>query len=536
MRKTLYILTALVMVLSMFLAACAPSATPAPTTAPTDASAAATDTVAAPADTATPDMSAATATQDMSAATATGAAPADTATAAPATATATAYPIADCQADKVCVRWFVGLGTGTDPAQITAQEGVVKDFNASQSKIQLILEIVPFAAAKDALSTEIAADNGPDIVGPVGWGGSNAYYDQWADIGPMMTKAKFDTSIFDPALVKFYQVEGKQVGLPFAVYPGAIYYVPSMFDESKLAYPPQKYGDKYKMPDGKMVDWNWDTVTKVAQLLTIDKNGKNATEAGFDPTQIVQIGYNDQFQSVFSVATFYAGAQKIYTGDKTGNYKAAFPTSWQDAWKWYYNGMWGKQPFIATGALAGSPEFGAGNVFNSGKAAMGLTQTWYTCCLSDFAKAGNQFQLGIQPMGSDGKVHGRVDADTFRMWKGTKHPDEAFAVLAYLITTGGDKLLPAYGAMPAIASKTKAFFDQKKKDYPFVTDASWNVFIQGLSYPDTPSAEQFQPHWNEASAREQTFMDLMNNTAPDKFNFDAEFKKMVDDLNVIYNK
>jgi len=29
----------------------------------------------------------------------------------------------------------------------------------------------------------------------------------------------------------------------------------------------------------------------------------------------------------------------------------------------------------ATGALAGSPEFGAGNVFNSGR-RMGLTQTW----------------------------------------------------------------------------------------------------------------------------------------------------------------
>jgi multiple sugar transport system substrate-binding protein len=525
MRKSLYILTALVMVMSMVLAACAPSATPVPTAVPTEAVAvdATATTEAAPAD-----------------ATATTAAPADaataTATVAAATATLTPYPVASCEGGKVCVRWFVGLGTGTDPAQITTQEEVVKDFNASQSKIQLILEIVPFAAAKDALSTEIAADNGPDIVGPVGWGGSNAYYDQWADIGPLMTKAKFDTSIFDPALVKFYQVEGKQVGLPFAVYPGAIYFIPAMFDESGLAYPPQTYGQKYKMPDGKMVDWNWDTVTQVAKLLTIDKNGKNSTEDGFDKTQIVQIGYSAQWQSPLSVATFYAGAQKIYEGDKTGNYKSAIPTSWQDAWKWYYDGMWGKQPYIANGALAGSPEFGAGNTFNSGKAAMGLTQTWYTCCLADFAKAGNQFQLGIQPMGSDGKVHGRVDADTFRMWKGSKHLDESFTVLAYLITTGGDKLLPAYGAMPAIASKTQAFFDKKAKDYPFVTKESWNVFVEGLGYPDTPSSEQFQPHWNEATAREQTFFDLMGNTAPDKFDFAAEFKKMVDDVNVIYNK
>jgi multiple sugar transport system substrate-binding protein len=516
MRKSLYILTALVMVVSMLLAACTPPAA-VPTDVPEQP---ATEVPTEVVDDATevPTEAAADVTPTVE-----------------ATPTLTPYVVKECEGGKICVRWFVGLGTGTDAAQIAVQEEVVNDFNTSQDKIQLILEIVPFAAAKDALSTEIAADNGPDIVGPVGWGGSNAYYGQWANLGPMIEKAKFDTTVFDPALVKFYQVEGEQVGLPFAVFPGAIYYVPSMFDESELAYPPQKYGEKY-MLDGKEVDWNWETVTQVAKLLTIDKNGKNSTEEGFDRTQIVQIGYSPQWQSPLSVATFYAGAEKIYTGEKTGEYASAIPASWKEAWKWYYDAMWGPQPFIATGALAGSPEFGAGNVFNSGKAAMGLTQTWYTCCLGDFAKAGNEFQLGIQPMGADGVVNGRIDADTFRMWKGTKNPDAAFEVLAYLITTGGDKLLPAYGAMPAIASKTQAFFDTKKKDYPFVTDASWDVFVQGLAYPDTPSSEQYQPHWNEATVRQQTFMDLMNNTAPDGFDFEAEFQKMVDDVTVIYNK
>ncbi len=198
--------------------------------------------------------------------------------------------------------------------------------------------------------------------------------------------------------------------------------------------------------------------------------------------------------------------------------------------------MWGKQPFIANGPLAGSPEFGAGNVFNSGKAAMGLTQTWYTCCLGDLVKGGTQFQIGIEPMGSDGKVHGRVDADTFRIWKGTKHPDEAFTVLTYLLTTGADKLLPVYGAMPAVSSKTQAFFDAKSKDYPFVTKESWNVFLQGLAYPDTPSAEQFLPNSIKANARIETFKSLMENTAPDKFNFDTEYQKLVDDLNAIFNE
>ena len=465
-----------------------------------------------------------------------GAEPAATEPAAPAEPAATepAAPAEPAASDKIQVRWFVGLGTGTNPEQVEIQNEVVADFNASQDKIELVLEIVPYDAARDTLSTQIASGAGPDIVGPVGWGGSNDFYGQWLDIAPYIQSSGFDTSVFDPALVKFYQTEEGQVGLPFAVFPGAIYFQPAMFDEAGLNYPPQVYGEKYVMPDGTEKDWNWETVTEVAKLLTVDVNGKNSTEEGFDRTQIVQVGYSPQWQSILSVGTFYGGAAKIYSGDAKGSYASTIPDSWKEGWKWYYDGMYGEQPYMASGPLSGAPEFGNGNIFNAGKAAMGLTQTLYTCCLGDFAKAGLEFQLGIQPMGSDGKVHGRVDADTFRILKSSKNPEAAFEVLAYLITTGGDKLLPAYGAMPAIASKTDAFFEKKSADYPFVTKESWNVFIQGLAYPDTPSAEQYQPNSIKANARFTTFGDLMNNT--EGLDFDAEFQKLVDDLNVLYNE
>jgi len=513
MKKLLSVLTLLI-IASMVLTACGggqPAATQPPAPAATEAPAEATE---APAE----------ATE----------APAGATEAPAATPTLTPYPVANCEGGKVCIRWFVGLGTGTDAPQIATQEEVVADFNASQDRIQLILEIIPFNSARDTLSTQIASGAGPDIVGPVGWGGSNDFYGQWLDITPQIEASGFDTSIFDPALIKFYQTEEGQVGLPFAVFPGAMYFVPALFDEAGLNYPPQVYGEKYVMPDGTERDWNWETITEIAKILTVDVNGNDATMAEFDPTQIVQVGYNPQWQSIQSIGTFYGGAEKIYSGDAKGSYEATIPDSWKEAFKWYYDGMWGEQPFIASGPLSGSPEFLAGNVFNSGKAAMGLTQTWYTCCLGEFRDAGNEFQLGIQPIGANGEVSGRVDADTFRVWKGTKNPNEAFEVLAYLITTGADKLLPVYGAMPAVPEKTQAFFDQKSKDYPFVTEESWNVFLQGLAYPDTPSSEQYHPNSIKANQRYATFLDLMNNT-PD-LDFDTEFQKLVDDLNSIYNE
>ena len=438
----------------------------------------------------------------------------------------------EAMGEKVQIRWFVGLGTGTDPEQIEVQESVVDDYNASQDKVELVLEVVPYESARDTLATQFASGAGPDIIGPVGWGGSNAFFGQWLDIGPQMEASGFDTSIFDPALIQFYQTEEGQVGLPFAVFPGAMYFVPEYFDEVGLAYPPQVYGEQYEL-DGEMVDWNWETVTEVAKRLTIDVNGLNATEEGFDRDQIVQVGYTPQWQHPNSVATFAGGAAKIYSGDAPGNYESAIPDGWKEAWRWWYDGMYGDQPYTEDGALGGSPEFGNGNTFNTGKAAMGLTQTWYTCCLADFRDAGFEFQLAIQPAMADGTVQGRIDADTFRIWTGTDHPEEAFDVLSYLITTGGDTLLPIYGAMPAIAEKTEAFFETKSADYPFVTDESWDVFVQGLAYPDTPSAEQYLPNWTQAFDRINVFGDLLKNT--EDLDFDAEFDKLQDDLTVIYN-
>ena len=110
------------------------------------------------------------------------------------------------------------------------------------------------------------------------------------------------------------------MGLPFAVFPGAMYFVPAMFDEAGLNYPPQVYGEKYVMPDGSEVDWNWDTVTEIAKLLTVDVNGLNSTEEGFDRANIVQVGYSPQWQSAQSVATYYDGAAKMYSGDAPGSF------------------------------------------------------------------------------------------------------------------------------------------------------------------------------------------------------------------------
>lgn len=434
--------------------------------------------------------------------------------------------------DRVQIRWFVGLQFGSNFTQMDVLEEVVADFNASQEEIELVLQVASIEGAYDLFATQISSGTGPDIVGPISWGTAVGFPRQWLNLDPYIARSGFDTAVYPPPLLAYYQTEEGIISLPFAVFPSAIFYVPALFDEMGLAYPPQVYGEKY-MLDGRAVDWNWETVTEVARRLTIDTSNYNATQPAFDRSRMVQVGLHPQAQSTVALASFF-GAARMVTVDAQGNYLSAIPPHWQAAWQWWHEGMWGPRPFMANGRLANTLEFGSGDVFSAGKAAMSLGQSAYTCCLHQFRDSGGEFQLGVLPMSEDGVVHGRIAESSFYIWQGTAHPEEAFTVLTYLLTTGSEKMLPAYAAMPAIARQTGASVTQQSLAYPSVTPESWHVLVQGLAYPDNPSADQYLPHRNEAATRLQFFGDLL--VYSEELDFDAEFQKLQADLTAIYNK
>jgi hypothetical protein len=179
-------------------------------------------------------------------------------------------------------------------------------------------------------------------------------------------------------------------------------------------------------------------------------------------------------------------------------------------------------------------EFGGGNVFYAGKAAMALEQTSDMCCLTDFWDRGLEFQLGVLPVDGDGKVNGCISETSFYIWRGTDHPDETFTVLTYLLAIGSPKLLLAYDAMPAATDQVDNYITRKAQQYPSLTPASWHVLVQALAYPDIPSADQYLPNRNEAINRLQIFGDLLLTAKFD--DFDAKFQQVQDDLTSIYNR
>ena len=141
-----------------------------------------------------------------------------------------AAPAEHASGDRVQVRWFVGLGAGSDEGTFEPQNAFVDKFNASQNEIELVIEIVDADSAADTLATQIAAGNAPDLVGPVGIKGRDGFKGAWLDLQPYIDANNYDVSDFDPAMVKFDQVkEEGQLCIPFGIFPSFVSYNQDLF-------------------------------------------------------------------------------------------------------------------------------------------------------------------------------------------------------------------------------------------------------------------------------------------------------------------
>jgi multiple sugar transport system substrate-binding protein len=429
------------------------------------------------------------------------AASAPAATEAP-TPLVTPAPIANDQPGPnggVVVRWFVGLGAGGQPQQIAAQTQFVNDYNNSQKDVYISLEIYDNKVAANILKTQVAAGNAPDIIGPVGVEGLNLFIDQLADLQPLIDSTGYDMSKYPAAMKDFFKIGkgGATIGVPFGTYPSFLWYNKKLFDEAKLPYPPTKVGDMYQ---GK--PWDMDAVRELGMKLTVDKNGNDATDASFDPNNVVQWGFDSQWADNAPIAetALFGPGSFLGSDGKT----AQIPDSTRTGIHWFNDGVW-KDHFIPNQNQVNSDLLAKGNEFQSGNLAMVEIHTWYTCCVNPAAPAkpivGDNFGWAIAPA-YNGKITAKLHADTFSMLKTTKHPDQAFKALSALAASGD--LATIYGAMPADPSQVQGWKDSVQKAYPKAS-LNWDVPAQMLGYPDIPNHQAWVPDYAKSKAAWQAF-------------------------------
>jgi multiple sugar transport system substrate-binding protein len=500
MKYTKYLLFGLLVVVSLFLAACAPAA-PA--------------TEAGGEETEAPEVTDAPAATEGSDAT-----EAPTAVPTPTLPPPVLTEGEGCDPAATKITWYIGLGAGSNADVIPAEREWAENYNRSQTEACLILNIVyndgGGGNSYNALRALIAAGNAPDIVGPVGKNGRASFQGAWADVEALADTAGYDLSKYDAKLLDFTKDEGVLVGIPFALFPSFLFYNKDLFDEAELPYPPHTVGELY---DGK--EWNLETFEEVAMKLTVDANGNDATSADFDFANVTQFGFYEQWTDARGVAMLFGGG--IPYDEATGD--AVMPDSYVDAFQWYYDGIWTKH-FMPTADYYNSDQFNKGNVFPSGNLGMAHVHTWYTCC---FDNAAMNWDIAVMPT-INGQITAKLHGDTFAIMKESKNQDLAFKVLSDMVVA--PELYVIYGGMPALPEDREAFFNTlSERAAPNVID--WNVAVQMLDYPDLPNHEAWLPNLAEANSLLGAFRTTMDST-PD-LDLDAAIEQLKEDLQAAYD-
>jgi multiple sugar transport system substrate-binding protein len=434
------------------------------------------------------------------------------------TATSTAGPSATDQASTGAsaapsvavtlpgtVKWFVGLGSGTQPNQIADQNAFVANYNkTNKDGITIKLDIEPNATANAILKTDIVAGNIPDIIGPVGTAGRVEFQSQFLDLTTEIAKNNYNLKAFPDALVKFFNnAESGQFGIPYDVFPGYIWYNKDSFAKAGLPALPTTVGAQY---EGKT--WDWAELGTIAAQLTLDKNNKKSTDAGFDKTNIVKYGMDFQWCDGRRIASLFGGGSFVDTDGHT----AVIPAAWSDAFNWYYDAIW-KGNYVPNGAALASALLGSSNGQSSGNVAMNAAWGWSIGSIWDgttkTAKMKN-WDMGVIPSWK-GTTTSPLDSDTFVITKSSKNQDAAFKAM---VAIEADKTLMAdYGGEPAVTADQAAYytaFDATMAPIFSGNKVTWSVLGEMLKYPAVPSHEALMPANKQAIDDYTAFMSKLN--------------------------
>ena len=117
---------------------------------------------------------------------------------------------------------------------------------------------------------------------------------------------------------------------------------------------------------------------------------------------------------------------------------------------------------------------------------------WSTYGVGDL----DDWDMAAIPSYNGKQTSAAFNADTFRILKSSKHPDEAFQFLTYLLGDASQDLLTAYGGFPARTADQQAGIAALQAQFKNTVD--WQVAVDGANFPDNPNFESWMPAYNES--------------------------------------
>ncbi len=344
-----------------------------------------------------------------------------------------------------------------DANQQPAMEASIKEFMKQNPDIEVKVELVEWNDYWTKITTGVASGTLPDVF----WG-HLAYFSNLItkgalmDLTPLINKDKVDLNIYYANLVKSWNYEGKQYGVPKDWDTICIFYNKDLFDKAKVSYPSEK--------------WTWNPkdggdYLKILQKLTIDSNGKNSTEKGFDNNKIVQYGtagiQGSNGQEGWLNFVWMNGGTGVL--DKPYGHKFVMdePKTIEALQFWADLASKYKVSPVPGSTIAATSYW---ELFTAGKVAALPSGSW----MLSAARANLKFKWDVAylPKGPAGRIS-CFNGLAHVVYSKTKYPNEAWKLAKWMDSFESQKIVTSYGVVfPAISKLMPVYLSSTKDKGP----------------------------------------------------------------------
>lgn len=331
---------------------------------------------------------------------------------------------------------------------------------------------------EERMLADMQAGTAPDV-----FQGCCAHFPIWAqkgytlDLSPFVKADLDQTTIDDWDPIQYASLatrDGRRFGLPKYHGALALYYNKDLFDEYRVTYPD--------------ASWTYDDYLSAMKRLTHDRDSDGRTD--------LWGGMVDVSWDRIQVHVNSWGGHLVDPADSSRCLMAETPAL--EAMGWLRARMWDDRVMATLGDVQ---RLGTGEAFASGKLAMVEDGSWSLKYILEKAN----FRVGVAPFPAGPARRATLaTTDGFGIYSGTRHPDEAWELVKFLISKDyGRAMARAHFLQPARASLLDEWANFVREQYARkVKDEDIAAFADGQVKGYSVTAEVFS---NMAEAQRLTY-------------------------------
>lgn len=336
------------------------------------------------------------------------------------------------------------LQVGLTPEELATFRPALEALDTANPGWTVALEEVPQGSEAERVTTQLAADDLPDVLRLQGlnvqqWVRREAFL----DLTDRISSAELDLGDFYPGPLDQFRWQDRLFGLPDTATPEVVYFNRQAFADAGLSVPTDQ--------------WTYEDMRQAAIALTVDTAGHHPTDAGFDPAKIDRWGWNRGLTFFWQNTDIRALGGDLCANDDCTLMSFTSPETWQAA-EWWVTLV--RDDHAALYDPYGGSQTGVpGDPFISGKAAMGSNGSFAIGQLN----AAGSIEYDIVPplLGAGGRRYTPLSTNGYVIAANSDHPEEAWSLVRALIAA--DFLSDTWGrpghAVPALRSAASSIID-----------------------------------------------------------------------------